>query len=87
MLFEERKMWRLLLARLHPDAGGDEESFLLAAALRTGIRGELPLDPETTGNHSTTFLRPWRGAMDSWASDNRNSLKGNRTRCNAPSRP
>jgi hypothetical protein len=32
--FEDRRMWRLLLARLHPDAGGDHDLFAFACAVR-----------------------------------------------------
>lgn len=76
-------MWRLLLARLHPDAGGDQESFLIASALRASIRGGFPFEAGPAGDISEaeTFLRKWRGAMDSWASDNRDALRGNRARC------
>ncbi|MBA2345393.1 MAG: hypothetical protein H0V83_09965 [Rubrobacter sp.] len=89
MPFEERRMWRLLLARLHPDVGGDQESFLLASALRAGISGDLPSYPGTASkpSGSDTFLGRWRNTMDSWASDNRETLRGHRTRCSEPSRP
>ena len=31
---EDRRMWRLLLAPLHPDAGGDHDLFAFACAVR-----------------------------------------------------
>ena len=37
--FEDRRMWRLLLARLHPDAGGDHDLFTFACAMRDEISG------------------------------------------------
>lgn len=75
-------MWRLLLARLHPDVGGDQESFLLASALRASNRGDLPFEPGPANDVSGAemFLRKWRGTMDSWASDNRDTLMGHRIR-------
>jgi len=80
--FEERRMWRLLLARLHPDAGGDQELFLLASALRAGNRRDRLLDLGPAGGPSgaEAFLCKWRSAMDSWASDNRDALRRHRTR-------
>ena len=89
MPFEERRMWRLLLARLHPDMGGDQESFLLASALRAGISGDLPSYPGAAGKPSgpEMFLGRWRNTMNSWASDNRETLRGHRTRCGDPPRP
>lgn len=82
-------MWRLLLARLHPDAGGDQELFLLASALRATVRRGLPFEPGPAGDVSgaETFLREWGDAMDSWAADNRDALRGYRTRCNGVPRP
>ena len=37
--FEDRRMWRLLLARLHPDAGGDHDLFAFACAVRDEVSG------------------------------------------------
>ena len=44
--FEDRRSWRLLLARLHPDAGGDHELFLFACALKDEVcrKGSLATD-------------------------------------------
>jgi hypothetical protein len=82
--FEDRHMWRLLLARLHPDAGGDHELFLFAHALREGAYGRGGLestspavdDGRTPTKHSAEpFLRTWHDAMGGWASCNRETLK------------
>lgn len=75
--FEDRHMWRLLLARLHPDAGGDHELFLFACALKDELCGERrfgsgPVHRETGTDNP---LRMWRSAMSSWASRNRDALK------------
>jgi hypothetical protein len=76
--FGDRQMWRLLLARLHPDVGGDHELFLFACALKDQLCGERlfsagPANHDEAGaDHS--FLM-WRSTMDSWASRNRDSLK------------
>ena len=75
--FQDRHMWRLLLARLHPDAGGDHELFLFACALkdelcRERLFGSGPAHDEPGTDHS--FLM-WRSTMNSWASRNRDSLK------------
>src|SRR3712207_7237813 len=37
--FEDRRMWRLLLARLHPDAGGDHHVVAFACAVRDEVSG------------------------------------------------
>jgi len=79
----DRHMWRLLLAKLHPDAGGDHELFLFACAVREGIyRGES-LGRKLTSNHGEQsaqrpaehFLRAWQDAMSCWALRNREALK------------
>jgi hypothetical protein len=81
--FEHRHMWRLLLARLHPDAGGDHELFLFACALKDELCGKLRFasgpdaHDEPVTEHS--FLM-WRSTMNSWASRNRDSLKRPRSR-------
>lgn len=81
--FEDRRSWRLLLARLHPDAGGDHELFLFACALKDEVCSKRLVGdgPEASQSFST-----WRRTMGSWASRNRNALKrshpprGGRTR-------
>ncbi len=67
---QDRRARRLILARLHPDAGGDPELFLFACALLDSVCGKRrsALGPD----HA--FSR-WRGGMDSWASRNREGLR------------
>jgi hypothetical protein len=80
--FEDRRMWRLLLARLHPDAGGDHELFLFAHALKEGGCGHggleittAPDDKRQTRRSAKPFLRAWHNTMGGWASCNRKALK------------
>lgn len=47
--FEDRRMWRLVLARLHPDAGGDPDLFAFACAIRQEVSGGRP--GERLGEH------------------------------------
>jgi len=68
--FEDRQMWRLLLARLHPDAGGSHELFLFACALKDDISPERLSDDGPDHSFST-----WRSTMGSWASHNRDALR------------
>src|SRR3954469_2860398 len=80
---EDRRMWRMLLAKLHPDAGGDHELFLFACALKEGICGAGSLgqklardDGERKAERPTEhFPRAWQDAMSSWALRNREALK------------
>ena len=67
---QDGRMWRLLLARLHPDAGGDHELFLFACALMDSVRGKRRAGPGPDNAFSL-----WRGGMDSWASRNREGLR------------
>jgi hypothetical protein len=79
--FDDRRMWRLLLARLHPDAGGDHDLFAFACA----VRDEVAAGGRAAGNASTDdprgpedpapFLRTWQDAMGHWSSTNRDALK------------
>ena len=77
---EDRRMWRLLLARLHPDAGGDQNLFAFACALREEAVGSVPrraqagADEDTT-DQSAPFLQTWQDAMGHWSSANRDALK------------
>jgi hypothetical protein len=81
--FEDRQMWRLLLARLHPDASGDHELFLFAYALKQRVYsyGYLEITPAPDDDRGRTkrsaepFLRAWHDAMGGWASCNRETLK------------
>lgn len=81
--FEDPRTWRRLLARLHPDAGGDHELFLFACALKDDLCARpQPLD----GPHShaaperESYLRVWRSGLNSWASRNRDALRTGRPR-------
>ena len=80
--FEDRRMWRLLMARVHPDAGGDHELFLFAHALKEACGDSCLGDTSTPddGNGGTKcsaepFLRAWHDTMGCWASRNREVLK------------
>jgi len=79
--FEDRKMWRLLLARLHPDAGGDHDLFAFACAVRDEMsRGKHPAEGAGNENKAQNpegaapFLRTWHEAMGQWSSSNRDAL-------------
>ena len=80
---EDRRMWRLLLAKLHPDAGGDHELFLFACAVKEGIHGRRRPGWKSAGKDSERiaeslaehFPRAWQDAMNSWALRNREALK------------
>jgi len=80
--FEDRRMWRLLLARVHPDAGGDHDLFLFAHTLKQGACGHGGLetthaldDKRQTRRDAKPFLRAWHDTMGGWASCNRKALK------------
>ncbi len=82
-LLEDRRMWRQLLARLHPDAGGDHELFLFASAVKEKIHGGERLGARPARNdHERKTQRPaehfpkaWRDAMTCWALRNREAVK------------
>ncbi len=42
---DDRAMWRRLLARVHPDAGGDDELFVWAKSLEEVVCGKEPARP------------------------------------------
>lgn len=90
---EDPRMWRLLLARLHPDAGGDQGLFYFACAVKeeiyrdrppvrraAGARGE-PWAPYRQRRTSDTFLDEWQHAMSYWSSRNRDTLRNVRQHC------
>jgi hypothetical protein len=85
-LLEDRHMWRMLLAKLHPDAGGDHELFLFASALKEGVCGGRRLgrkharndDERRAERPAEHFPRAWQDAMSSWALSNREALKTRR---------
>ena len=79
---EDRRMWRMLLARVHPDSGGDHDLFLFAHTLRQGACGHgglktthAPDDKSQTKRYAKPFLRAWHDSMGGWASCNRDTLK------------
>lgn len=89
---EDPRMWRLLLARLHPDSGGDQELFAFASAVKeelcrerppvrraAGARGE-PRMGRRERRHSEAFLEDWQRAMSLWSSRNRDALRATRHR-------
>jgi hypothetical protein len=79
--FENRQMWRLLLARLHPDAGGDHDLFAFACALRDETSGGTRPAEDAAGEDeakntadAAAFLGTWHEAMGRWSSSNRDAL-------------
>lgn len=49
----ERVMWRRLLARVYPDAGGDHELFICTEAVRNLVCGESTVvEPFTSARNS-----------------------------------
>ena len=88
--FEDRRMWRLLLARAHPDAGGDHELFLFACALKDELGAGRRLEGAATDRarpETDPSLLAWRTRMGSWASRNRDSLRSAHARSTAGARP
>jgi hypothetical protein len=85
--FEDRRMWRLLLARLHPDAGGDHDLFAFACAVRDEVYGGKHHLVEGAGTENearntadaASFLGTWHEAMGRWSSSNRDVLSDFRT--------
>jgi hypothetical protein len=79
--FEDSRMWRLLLARLHPDAGGDHELFVFACAMRDEVSRVNSAATVSRGNARSTecpaapFLRTWREAMCHWSTSNHEAVK------------
>ncbi len=78
--FKDRRMWRLLLARLHPDAGGDQDLFAFACAVRDEVAGGVRATRTAGTDQGTTdqtapFLRTWQDAMGHWSSTNREAVK------------
>ena len=73
--FEDRRMWRLLLARLHPDAGGDHDLFAFACAIRDEVsNGNRGGNAGSTDSAAAPFLQTWQEAMGHWSSGNRDAL-------------
>jgi hypothetical protein len=73
--FEDRRMWRLLLARLHPDAGGDHDLFAFACSVRDEVsNGNRAARSTVSGANARSahsvaapFLRTWQEAMGHWS--------------------
>ncbi len=70
----DHRMWRLLLARLHPDAGGDHELFVFASTVKDEVCGKERLE-DKTGSHArpraenptVAYLRLWQTLMNPWS--------------------
>lgn len=67
------RMWRLLLARLHPDAGGDHELFVFASTVKDAVCDEevprrTPVSRRSAEPPTLTYLRLWLSMMSPWAS-------------------
>jgi hypothetical protein len=78
LLLKAPSTWRLLLAQLHRDAGGNPEWFVLACAVKSAPHDEGHQDSVRTRRRSRRaepFLRGWQGAMNNWASYNCDALK------------
>jgi hypothetical protein len=79
---EDPRMWRLLLARLHPDAGGDHDLFTFACAVREELSGLNRPHGNVEGNHAqgtrrpaAPFLQAWQDAMGNWSLSNHEALR------------
>jgi hypothetical protein len=78
VLLKAPSTWRLLLARLHRDAGGNPEWFVFACAVKSALHDEGHPDSVRTRHHSRRaepFLRGWQGGMNHWALYNCHGLK------------
>lgn len=88
---DDPRMWRLMLARLHPDAGGDQELFAFACAVKDELYNDRPPVRRPAGardepgaqhrewRHADTFLEDWQRAMVRWSSRNRSELRSTRS--------
>jgi hypothetical protein len=70
----------LLLARLHPDAGGDHDLFAFACAVRDEMSRENrfakdPTDESHNPESAAPFLQAWHESMGHWSSGNRDALE------------
>src|SRR5215217_4607415 len=82
-ILRRRRMWRLLLARLHPDAGGDNDLFAFACAMRDEMSSASSVAKDAEGNVGarstqglvTPFLRAWQDTMNDWSCGNREALR------------
>ena len=78
LLLKAPSSWRLLLARLHRDGGGNPEWFVFACAVKSTLHDVGHPDSVRTRRQSQRaepFLRGWQGTMNHWASYNCDGLK------------
>lgn len=67
---DDPKMWRRLIARTHPDAGGDHELFIWTGAVRDVVCARVAEPPARARHESPTSSPPgpdripWSGAYD-----------------------
>ena len=69
----DNRMWRLLLARLHPDSGGDHELFVFASTVRDAVCEMEQLD-EVHVNHvsqraehpAVVYFQLWLNIVNPW---------------------
>jgi hypothetical protein len=69
----DHRMWRLLLARLHPDAGGDHELFVFASTVKDSVCDTEPPRnrpvnyARSRAVHPTlAYLRLWQSLINPW---------------------
>src|SRR5215204_99907 len=69
----DHRMWRLLLARLHPDAGGDHELFVFASTVKNSVCGKEPPRNRLVDHagrraeHPTVaYVRLWQSLINPW---------------------
>jgi hypothetical protein len=69
----DHRMWRLLLARLHPDAGGDHELFVFASTVKDSVCDKEPPRNRPVNRarrraeHPTVaYLRLWQSLVSPW---------------------
>jgi hypothetical protein len=72
----DQRMWRLLLARLHPDAEGDHELFVFASAVKEEVCGGgrtrrrlVRHNERKVGHPAVAYLRLWHTLMNPWMYD------------------
>ena len=69
----DQGMWRLLLARLHPDAGGDHELFVFANAVKEEVCGggrtrrrPVRRNERIVEHPAVAYLQLWHTLMNPW---------------------
>lgn len=69
----DHRMWRLLLAQLHPDAGGDHELFVFASTVKDAVcdqetprRNPVNHVRRRADNPTVAYLRLWQTLMYPW---------------------